>query len=339
MKKKKIEVNIDIENEFKTKGHVDSFLAANKKDAKLLLGPHMKRFVYVDCPVCASKKMKREFVKEKFSYYICLVCDSLFVNPRPTKKMLNHFYKHSKSSIMSTQSLIDNESGRRKMVFLPRMRLIVDFLEKANKLKGRLLDVGCSVGTFLELIKNKTNFIVEGLEPDEIAYRVALKKGLKVYKTSLEDFLCTETHYDVIVSFEVMEHVFSPYNVLCKISSLLRKGGYFILASMNSHGLDMMFLWKHYKNVHAPCHLNFFNIDAVDILLNRVGFKVVKKMTPGFMDVSTIIKQIEKGRGPEIPPFFKYLLFNTNSNTLENFQGFIKHNCLSGHMLIFAQKV
>jgi hypothetical protein len=100
----------------------------------------------------------------------------------------------------------------------------------------------------------------------------------------------------------------------------------------------MMVLGKFYKNISAPTHLNYFNVDTIDRLMERSGFNVVKKMTPGILDVEIVRKQVREGITPEICPFIQHLVFNVNGEIQQNFQKFLSENCLSGNMLIFARK-
>jgi len=184
----------------------------------------------------------------------------------------------------------------------------------------------------------KSAFSVEGVDPSNKAYEITKTKGIKVYKTALEDFV-TEVKYDVVLNFETIEHVFDPVQFLLKINCVLKNDGLLAFSTPNYHGFDMMVLDKYYKNIQAPSHLNYFNVDTIDNLLKRAGFEVVKKTTPGILDVCLIRKQIEEGVAPEVSPAIKHLIFNTGVEVQENLQKFLRDNCLSGNMLIFARKV
>jgi len=329
----------DVEGEIRKDSHRDNFFTIIEDDISRIINPHRKEFVFVNCPACNSKKTRNELEKGQFTYYTCSRCDTLFVNPRPTERLLNTFYLCSEAVEAATKSLLDNEKGRRTHIFMPRAKLILDFLKKKGKTRGRLLEIGCSVGTFLDILKRKSKFLVEGLDPSEKAHAVTTRKGLKVHKETLEKFNIKHVKYDVLLSFETIEHVFCPYKFLVKMNRLLKIGGYVVFTTPNYHGFDMMVLGKHYKNIHAPCHLNYFNINTIDFLLTRAGFAVREKMTPGILDVSIVRKQIEQGVAPEVPPAIRHILFRTNDETLYNFQKFLTENRLSGNMLVFAEKI
>ena len=123
-----------------------------------------------------------------------------------------------------------------------------------------------------------------------------------------------------------------------KINSLLKKGGYFVFTTPNCHGFDMMVLGKDYKNVHAPCHINYFNTKSIKKLLSRAGFNDSFILTPGILDASTVIKQITDGTLTNTPSFIRHLLLDTTPRTVRDFQHFLQKHKLSGHMLVFARK-
>lgn len=329
----------DVEGEIRKDSHRDNFFLILDDDINRIINPKRQDFVFINCPACNNKKTHEEFVKGQFSYFKCPACDTLFVNPRPPKEVLDYFYNHSEAVAASTRSLVENEKGRLVHIFNPRAKLILSFLKKMGKTKGKLLEVGCSVGTFLEILRGKSAFFVEGLDPSDGAYEITKAKGLKVHKDTLENFRSKGTKYDVILSFETIEHVFSPYHFLRKINGLLKIGGYVIFTTPNYHGFDMMVLGEHYKNIHAPCHLNYFNVDTIDTLLGRSGFAVRGKVTPGILDVGIVRKQIEQGVAPEVPPVIEHLIFRTSKEIQMKFQEFLRDNRLSGNMLIFAEKI
>ena len=84
---------------------------------------------------------------------------------------------------------------------------------------------------------------------------------------------------------------------------------------------------------------NYFNVDTIDILMERAGFQVKRKMTPGILDMEIVRKQISEGVAPEVPPIINHLAFGISEEVQRNFQKFLQENCLSGSMLIFARKI
>jgi len=329
---------IDIEEKIRPKKNRIKFFKLLDEDIKNLVNPYKNDHIKVNCPACGNKNSKIAFEKDNFFFYSCPGCETLYVNPRPSKKILDHFYLHSKAMSSFMQTLIKNEECRKKDIFSDRCKLIVEILKQSGKVKGRLLEVGCSIGSLLEILKSESSFEVEGLEPTPKAVKIAKKKDIKVHQSTLEDFPPAKKKYDIVLNFETIEHIFDPLYFLIKINQLLKDNGFLIFSTPNYHGFDMMLLGKYYKNIKAPVHLNYFNVNSIDTLLERANFKVIKKMTPGILDVSLIRNQVEDGIAPELPLAIKCIIFNKNIEVQKNFQKFLQNNNLSGNMLIFAQK-
>ncbi|HDH00230.1 MAG TPA: class I SAM-dependent methyltransferase [Nitrospirae bacterium] len=329
---------MDIEDKIRTAKHRDNFFKLLEEDIERYINPSRDKFEFIHCPNCDSDKSEQSFRKGQFRYYLCPACGTLFVNPRPSKPLLDLFYESSKAVHASVQSLVNMEKGRQRYIFKPRVKLILKFLKKQGVTQGNLLEVGCSVGSMLMILRELSDFRVAGVDPSHLALAKAEERGLTVYQNTLEEFNPGKNKYDVVLNFETIEHVFSPVVFLKHINKLTKKGGYVVFTTPNYHGFDIMTLGQQYKNIHAPCHLNYFNVDTVDTVLTRAGFEVAEKLTPGILDLTIIKKQITENMAPEISPVLKHLLFNTSEKTQANFQKFLSSNRLSGNMLVFARK-
>ncbi|MFA6169592.1 MAG: class I SAM-dependent methyltransferase [Candidatus Margulisiibacteriota bacterium] len=327
-----------IEEKLRADRFKDDFFSLLEEDVNELINPYRASFAKINCPCCDRQDTREAFVKGQFSFHACPDCDTLFINPRPTKKTLDNFYINSKAIALFTRELMKNEKSRTKYIFERRAQQVLEFLGGVGKTDGRLVEIGCSIGTFLEIIKEKSKFSLEGVDPDDAACCACSLKGIKAHKTTLESFKAPSSLYDIALNFETIEHVFSPFKFLLKINQLLKKGGYIGFTTPNRHGFDMLALGRSYKNIHGPCHLNYFNVDTIDLLLERTGFKVVKKMTPGILDVEVVRKQILAGVAPAMPPFIEYLAREADDQQRSNFQKYLSNNRLSGNMLVFAKK-
>ena len=55
-----------------------------------------KLFIHTSCPACSSKNKDFLFKKNSFRYYNCKVCNTIYITPRASEKLLNEFYRNSK---------------------------------------------------------------------------------------------------------------------------------------------------------------------------------------------------------------------------------------------------
>jgi SAM-dependent methyltransferase len=119
---------------------------------------------------------------------------------------------------------------------------------------GRLLDVGCGNGAFLDVMRG-LGWHVTGVEPDPKAAEVALKRGLEVHAGDIESAPLPEGEFDAITLSHVMEHFRDPPLVLAKLARALKPGGSLVSISPNPIGLLGRIFGPHWYGLDAPRHL------------------------------------------------------------------------------------
>jgi SAM-dependent methyltransferase len=99
---------------------------------------------------------------------------------------------------------------------------------------SNLLEVGVGNGHFLQVAKEKGHNCC-GLELNSNAAMRVRELGFEIYEKSLDQFANHyQSRFDVICSFQVLEHVTSPLEFLEGMVALLRPGGSLILSVPNA---------------------------------------------------------------------------------------------------------
>ncbi len=102
---------------------------------------------------------------------------------------------------------------------------------------GRLLDVGCGDGVFLDRMR-KEGWAVDGVDFDEHAIENAkLKYGLKLWHGDLHSAHFQADSFDAITLSHVIEHVTNPGELMVELKRILKPGGRVVLTTPNSAGL------------------------------------------------------------------------------------------------------
>src|SRR3989338_1530572 len=115
---------------------------------------YKKDFVFVACPACHSKSNKKVWKKYTLTYVRCEKCETVFMNPRPTPKILDMYYSNSLNyEYWSTHIFPASEKARRKKIFKPRAQLVKHLCIKYGAQLRTLVEVGPGYGTFCEEIK------------------------------------------------------------------------------------------------------------------------------------------------------------------------------------------
>ena len=307
------------------------------KDINYLL-KKKKNFVKVNCPACNSKYKEKYFNKRGFNYVICFKCLTIYTSPRPTETILKDFY--FKSDVYKTWAKYifpKGDTARRKEIVEPRINQIQSWINKKKKLE-RSLEVGAGYGTFSKSLKSKKIFKkVIVIEPNKKLSEICKQKGLVVINDTFFNFKPREK-FDLISSFEVVEHLFSPKNFLKKSYNLLKKDGIICLSMPNALGFDTLIL-KSNSTTFDHEHLNYFNVESFKILLRKIGFKQIEITTPGKLDVELVETSYKNKKRLNVNEKIVNQIFYKNSLIENNeLQKFIFKHGLSSHMFILAKK-
>lgn len=329
------------EDEIRPKHIFDTYLKLAKEDIVEFFSK-TDEFEYVDCPACDKNRSNHQFNKSGFNYVLCNNCNTLYVNPRPNINTIQKYYNDSKQTKYWAEHFYkDTEEQRRDKIFKPRAEMIADFIKKNIGQKIPVLaDIGAGFGTFCEEMKilNVADEVI-AIEPSQDLANICRRKNLVINQNYLENIgNSLENKVTFATSFELVEHLHTPKDFLRNAYNIIEKGGYFLITTLNIDGYDLKILWDKSKSISPPHHLNFFNIDSLCALLERCGFEIIKKSTPGKLDVD-IVKNASKSMNLNLDRFTKYLLEKKDDSVHNEFQLFLQKNNMSSHMHIIAKKV
>ena len=300
-----------------------------------------REFFSVACPACSSLKAALVFEKMGFSYQQCQDCQTIYINPRPSPEVLEWFYRESANYAYWKQVLFPaSDQARRQRIIVPRVDRIIDLCQKYAVEMNSLLEVGAGYGTFCEEIRVRNIFQrVVAVEPTPDLANSCRSKGLETIELPIEQVQFAETDlFNVISSFEVIEHLFSPDNFIRHIYPLLSPGGLLVLTCPNGLGFDLQTLGSRSTTVDHE-HLNYFNPESLSLLLSACGFKVVESFTPGKLDAELVRNKIFTGEFDVLQqPFLKRVLVDEWERLGAPFQKFQAQQRLSSHMWTVAEK-
>jgi 2-polyprenyl-3-methyl-5-hydroxy-6-metoxy-1,4-benzoquinol methylase len=140
--------------------------------------------------------------------------------------------------------------------------------------KGKVFEIGCNDGLFLEQLSSRGQKVCVGLEPNSFAAKIAREtRGLPVYETFLDEGTCQEAlkkygKFDLVVARQVLEHV-SGIDLFFKcVDRLLAENGMIFIDVPNvGPGLrvgDCTIVWEE--------HVNYFTENVLRHTLDRFGF-------------------------------------------------------------------
>ena len=309
------------------------YLELSRRDAERIFSDK-STFENIACPACDSAEHTAEIHKHGFTYARCAGCETLFVNPRPHIADLQRFYGDSESTTYwVNEFFMPKAESRRQLMFRPRAQAIVERFPDFHR--GRIAEIGAGFGIFLEeLGKLWPEAQRLAIEPSREMARICEGKGLRVIEKMFEDLDASESGFDLLVTFELVEHLQNPFEFFCRTRRALRPGGSLFFTTLSGFGLDIQLLGEHSKSVSPPHHLNFFNPGSIATLLKRCGFEKVSVSTPGKIDWNIVENSIGEGCDPG--PFWRTFARHADPAAKDALQAWLREHLWSSHMQVIA---
>lgn len=220
-----------------------------------------------NCILCNSESLLNKKGYEQHYIVKCKSCKFVFCEPIPSLKELEQHYKgYGRNDYLSP-------------ITIKRYHEILDSLEPYRK-TNKLIDVGCGIGYFLEAAKER-GWEVYGTEFTDEAVQKCSEKGIKMEKGILDPENYMPEEFDVITSFEVIEHINNPIHELNSFHKLLRKGGIVYVTTPNFNSLLRYWLKSSYNNICFPEHLSYYTPKTLKKAFTNTGFKTLKIESTG----------------------------------------------------------
>jgi SAM-dependent methyltransferase len=236
------------------------------------------------CPLCAGRKLQHKFEVQHitgdplhswasdqgFSFapvVACRDCGFLFKSLRPVPGYLHEHY-----------SLLDESYVERVAEELPGFR--EDYhvarvaLQSAFPKGGSILDVGCASGYFLESLGEK--WARHGIEIFRVAAQQARARGgISIYECDIASAGFASQSFDVVCSFDVVEHLAEPMGFFQEVRRILKPGGWLLLGTGDSRSFGARLSGSRWTYLCIPEHLSFFNARSLRLALGTAGFSHV----------------------------------------------------------------
>ena len=212
-----------------------------------------------NCLLCDSVSVKKLKGYEEHHLVKCQSCKFVFCEPIPTSMELEkHYENYGRNDYLSPLTI-------------KRYHEILDTFEPYRK-TNRLIDVGCGIGYFLEEAK-KRGWEVYGTEFTDEAMEICSKKGIYMKKGVLNPKDYNSQEFDVITSFEVIEHINNPREELQNFYKILRKGGMVYCTTPNFNSLLRYRLKEKYNVICYPEHLSYYTPKTLKYVFEKEGFR------------------------------------------------------------------
>ncbi|HZK73416.1 MAG TPA: methyltransferase domain-containing protein [Clostridia bacterium] len=195
----------------------------------------------------------------------CLSCGLVYTNPQLTSLNVLSFY-----SQVEDKTYVENLEAR-EATFAYNLDAIAALLPKG----GRMLDVGSYCGVFLKIARER-GYEVLGVEPSVWASSYARETLQIPTITGSIDGLPADTKpFDVVCSWDVLEHVADPSAQLKQINKCLVPGGIHAFSTLDYGNWYPRLLGERWPWM-MDMHIYYFDQRVMRQMLTAAGFRIVR---------------------------------------------------------------
>ena len=233
---------------------------------------------HVTCDICGSDKslflFDRGRNQEQVTHVLCGQCGLVFVNPRKSAAKIQSHYTSGEFSLKARGSSWPSQLkfSQSEQIAVTRFRTLNDCVSLKSIDSGKVLEIGCGVGSFLRLMRGM-GWDVLGIEPDaNYAIAGGQEYGIPIRAEIFEETRLDSSDFDMVCLFHVIEHVESPSGLLRRIWQTLTLNGVLFLECPcieKPYGGDLeSFFWSD--------HLFTFSQNTMRGLLAITGFNLIR---------------------------------------------------------------
>ena len=214
------------------------------------------------CPICAGGDFRHLWQVNGYSVARCTGCSLVFVENIVTPEELNAHY-----SIPDGSYGLDNTDCLNYYYEILR-----GLIESRCPQKGKILDIGCSAGWFLDVMKG---WECHGNEISTAYAKIAQERfGDRVVNSLFEDYPLRENYFDVITLQDVLDHLRDPIAMLEKCQAMLKPGGLIVIKVHNISCLYAKLTGPKFYAVQPPTHLFYYDKKTLALILAKTGFRL-----------------------------------------------------------------
>jgi SAM-dependent methyltransferase len=242
------------------------------------------------CPVCNSEA-SLSCLKKGYSIYRCHACGLKFVYPLPTSQELENIYnatyyqrggKYLEADDTGSAEILENEKQR--------LSLVTKYVSQ-----GRILDVGCALGGFLEVAR-EGGFEIAGTEISSFASEFASRRlQTEVFCGDLSCSRFPSEYFEAVTLWDVIEHLLDPVAALEEACRMTKKNGHIFISTGDAGSLWARMMRTHWPLLTPPQHLFFFTRSCLDIMMKKAGITLFDSFHPGkWIKAELVLLKIEE---------------------------------------------
>jgi SAM-dependent methyltransferase len=145
---------------------------------------------------------------------------------------------------------------------------------------GRLLDIGCAYGFFLELAR--PYWQAKGIDVSAVAVKYAREVcGVEAVCAEFLELPDENESYDLVCLWDTIEHLPHPVRTIEKAARWLKPGGALVATTADIGSVVARLRRERWRQIHPPTHLYYFSRETLSRALEQAGLRVEGVSRPG----------------------------------------------------------
>jgi len=231
-------------------------------------GPSPSDLEHPPCPLCGEHKVAMCGVAEPPYQAVRCQCGFWYLTPRLAEGAMAETYRDDRyfeGEGLGYSSYLAQEPTLRRT-----FRHLLRTLRRRGMTGGRVLEVGCAYGFFLEEARQDFDR-TEGTDFSRAAAAEAAERIDRVRLGGLEQ-LGADERFDLVACIHVIEHVYDPVAFVRQIRKHLAPGGWLILATPDMGGFWRSLFGRRWPFYKMPEHVTYFDRRSLARLLGLGGY-------------------------------------------------------------------
>ncbi len=229
----------------------------------------------VECPHCERDLAQRFLIFAPAHLKQCRGCGLVYTSPRAESEQISRFFA---SHYILNAARLERELGSYRAESLRREAALLQRLKPS----GRILDIGCAGGAFLDHLPAGV-WEKHGVEPSSLAGEEASRRGVRVYRGLLSEAQIPRgVEFDAITCLDTLCLSMTPQADLQRMRELLRPDGVLLIDLPGYHyrlvrnlGPICWLINRRWTNFdHRSPHLFIFSAASLGKMLARAGMRI-----------------------------------------------------------------
>ena len=240
----------------------------------------------VICDICGAEENTPVFTRPDTMQVVqCAECELMYLNPRPASDVVQSWY-----GLEYFSQTTNPYRGYSDYLSQDSLRSLVRDAERKIGIVARhcalsdadVLEMGCATGETCYVV-SQTGARVAGCDLSAEAIRLARSRypRLDFRVGSAEEIPFPDHSFDVILAFELIEHLSSPTKFISQVRRLIKPGGILVLTTPNAD-CGKRVGWHRWTGFLTSFeHLYFFSPRSLNRILSQQGLSILCSYSRG----------------------------------------------------------